>query len=222
MAHPDHRADTVARLTGLLEVTRLVRSEQDLDALLPAIATAVARRWATAPWSSRSTGRPGTTSASRPSTAPTRAARRCSGASARGPNGSRSSTCASSATAASCCRGTSSTGPGTSRSTSSPTSRWPTAPTPGIPRTRSSCRCATARGTCSASCPSTSRSPGAGRPTTTSRCSRAGRPRRPGGAGRAGRGAEAARHRTALEHLLRVSAALTETLAIDAIMQEVC
>jgi diguanylate cyclase (GGDEF)-like protein len=42
MALPDHRADTVARLTGLLEVTRLVRSEQDLDALLPAIATAVA------------------------------------------------------------------------------------------------------------------------------------------------------------------------------------
>jgi diguanylate cyclase (GGDEF)-like protein len=41
MALPDHRADTVARLTGLLEVTRLVRSEQDLDALLPAIATAV-------------------------------------------------------------------------------------------------------------------------------------------------------------------------------------
>ena len=37
----DHRADTVARLTGLLEVTRLVRSEQDLDALLPAIAAAV-------------------------------------------------------------------------------------------------------------------------------------------------------------------------------------
>ena len=42
MASPDHRADTVARLTGLLEVTRLVRSEQDLDALLPAVATAVA------------------------------------------------------------------------------------------------------------------------------------------------------------------------------------
>ena len=42
MAPPDHRADTVARLTGLLEVTRLVRSEHDLDALLPAIATAVA------------------------------------------------------------------------------------------------------------------------------------------------------------------------------------
>jgi diguanylate cyclase (GGDEF)-like protein len=42
MAHPDHRADTVARLTGLLEVTRLVRSEQDLDALLAAVATAIA------------------------------------------------------------------------------------------------------------------------------------------------------------------------------------
>jgi diguanylate cyclase (GGDEF)-like protein len=42
MALPDHRADTVARLTGLLEVTRLVRSEQALDALLPAVATAVA------------------------------------------------------------------------------------------------------------------------------------------------------------------------------------
>jgi GAF domain-containing protein len=41
MAPTDHRADTVARLTGLLEVTRLVRSEQDLDALLPAIATAI-------------------------------------------------------------------------------------------------------------------------------------------------------------------------------------
>jgi diguanylate cyclase (GGDEF)-like protein len=42
MASPDHRAETVARLTGLLEVTRLVRSEQELDALLPAVATAVA------------------------------------------------------------------------------------------------------------------------------------------------------------------------------------
>jgi diguanylate cyclase (GGDEF)-like protein len=41
MVQPDPRADTVARLTGLLEVTRLVRSEQDLDALLPAIAAAV-------------------------------------------------------------------------------------------------------------------------------------------------------------------------------------
>jgi diguanylate cyclase (GGDEF)-like protein len=41
MALPEHRVDTVARLTGLLEVTRLVRSEQDLDALLPAIAAAV-------------------------------------------------------------------------------------------------------------------------------------------------------------------------------------
>jgi diguanylate cyclase (GGDEF)-like protein len=41
MGSPDHRADTVARLTGLLEVTRLVRSEQDLDALLPAIAAAI-------------------------------------------------------------------------------------------------------------------------------------------------------------------------------------
>ena len=42
MALSDYRADTVAPLTGLLEVTRLVRSEQDLDALLPAVATAVA------------------------------------------------------------------------------------------------------------------------------------------------------------------------------------
>jgi diguanylate cyclase (GGDEF)-like protein len=33
---------------------------------------------------------------------------------------------------------------------------------------------------------------------------------------------DAGRHRTALEHLLRVSARLTETLSIDAIMQEVC
>jgi hypothetical protein len=41
MALPEHRADTIARLTGLLEVTRLVRSEQDLDALLPAVAAAV-------------------------------------------------------------------------------------------------------------------------------------------------------------------------------------
>jgi hypothetical protein len=41
MVQPDHRADTVARLAGLLEVTRLVRSEQELDALLPAIAAAV-------------------------------------------------------------------------------------------------------------------------------------------------------------------------------------
>ncbi|MGZ8632388.1 MAG: diguanylate cyclase domain-containing protein [Solirubrobacteraceae bacterium] len=41
MALSDYRADTVAPLTGLLEVTRLVRSEQDLDALLPAVATAV-------------------------------------------------------------------------------------------------------------------------------------------------------------------------------------
>ena len=41
MALPEHRVDMVARLTGLLEVTRLVRSEQDLGALLPAIAAAV-------------------------------------------------------------------------------------------------------------------------------------------------------------------------------------
>jgi diguanylate cyclase (GGDEF)-like protein len=41
MAPPDHRADDIARLTGLLEVTRLVRSEQSLGALLPAIAAAV-------------------------------------------------------------------------------------------------------------------------------------------------------------------------------------
>jgi diguanylate cyclase (GGDEF)-like protein len=41
MVPSDHRVDDVARLTGLLEVTRLVRSEQDLDALLPAIAAAV-------------------------------------------------------------------------------------------------------------------------------------------------------------------------------------
>jgi diguanylate cyclase (GGDEF)-like protein len=37
----DHRVDDVARLTGLLEVTRLVRSEQELGALLPAIAAEV-------------------------------------------------------------------------------------------------------------------------------------------------------------------------------------
>ena len=42
MVPPDHRADDVARLTGLLEVTRLVRTEQDLGALLPAIAEQVA------------------------------------------------------------------------------------------------------------------------------------------------------------------------------------
>jgi diguanylate cyclase (GGDEF)-like protein len=38
----DARAATIARLTGLLEVTRLVRSDENLDALLPAITTAVA------------------------------------------------------------------------------------------------------------------------------------------------------------------------------------
>jgi diguanylate cyclase (GGDEF)-like protein len=41
MVQPEHRADDVARLTGLLEVTRLVRTEQDLGALLPAIAAEV-------------------------------------------------------------------------------------------------------------------------------------------------------------------------------------
>ena len=41
MGASDQRVDTVARLTGLLEVTRLVRSEGDLDALLPAIAAAI-------------------------------------------------------------------------------------------------------------------------------------------------------------------------------------
>lgn len=40
-ASSHQRADTVARLTGLLEVTRLVRSEHDLDALLPALAAAI-------------------------------------------------------------------------------------------------------------------------------------------------------------------------------------
>ena len=96
MALPEHRADTVARLTGLLEVTRLVRSEQDLDALLPAIAAAVSEAMGYRTVVISLTARPGTTSASRPSTARPRAARRCSGASARGATGSRSSTCASS------------------------------------------------------------------------------------------------------------------------------
>jgi diguanylate cyclase (GGDEF)-like protein len=41
MGASDQRVDTVARLTGLLEVTRLVRSEHDLDALLPAVAGAI-------------------------------------------------------------------------------------------------------------------------------------------------------------------------------------
>jgi diguanylate cyclase (GGDEF)-like protein len=41
MGASDQRVDTVARLTGLLEVTRLVRSERDLDALLPAVAAAI-------------------------------------------------------------------------------------------------------------------------------------------------------------------------------------
>src|SRR5919204_5702770 len=41
MVPAEHRVDDVARLTGLLEVTRLVRSEQDLGALLPAIAAEV-------------------------------------------------------------------------------------------------------------------------------------------------------------------------------------
>jgi diguanylate cyclase (GGDEF)-like protein len=38
---PAQPVDTVARLAGLLEVTRLVRSEADLETLLPAIAAAV-------------------------------------------------------------------------------------------------------------------------------------------------------------------------------------
>jgi GAF domain-containing protein len=41
MGASHERADTVARLTGLLEVTRLVRSERDLEALLPAVAAAI-------------------------------------------------------------------------------------------------------------------------------------------------------------------------------------
>jgi diguanylate cyclase (GGDEF)-like protein len=41
MGASHERVDTVARLTGLLEVTRLVRSERDLDALLPAVAAAI-------------------------------------------------------------------------------------------------------------------------------------------------------------------------------------
>jgi diguanylate cyclase (GGDEF)-like protein len=42
MLPTSHRADdAVARLTGMLEVTRLARSAQDLDSLLPAIAAAV-------------------------------------------------------------------------------------------------------------------------------------------------------------------------------------
>jgi diguanylate cyclase (GGDEF)-like protein len=41
MVPAEHRVDDVARLTGLLEVTRLVRTKQDLGALLPAIAAEV-------------------------------------------------------------------------------------------------------------------------------------------------------------------------------------
>jgi diguanylate cyclase (GGDEF)-like protein len=38
---PEDRVDTLDRLAGLLEVTRLVRSEADLETLLPAVAAAV-------------------------------------------------------------------------------------------------------------------------------------------------------------------------------------
>ena len=180
------------------------------------------RRWATAPSSSRSTGRRGTTSASRPSMAPTRAGRAARAHAHVGRSGSRSSTCASSAMAASCCRGTSSTGPCTSRSPSSPTSRWPTHPTPGIPRTRSSCRCATARGivlgVMSVDEPVSGR-----RPSDDDLAVLAALAAHAALAVQdALAAAQAARHRTALEHLLRVSGRLTETLSIDAIMQEVC
>jgi diguanylate cyclase (GGDEF)-like protein len=40
-AQPDDRAATIARLTGLLEVTRLVRCRGGLDSLLPAVAATV-------------------------------------------------------------------------------------------------------------------------------------------------------------------------------------
>ena len=64
--------------------------------------------------------------------------------------------------------------------------------------------------------------PASALPTTTWPCSRPW----PTHAAQAIQDAQAAsdagRHRTALEHLLRVSARLTETLSIDAIMQEVC
>ena len=41
MGASHERVDTVARLTGLLEVTRLVRSVRELEALLPAVAAAI-------------------------------------------------------------------------------------------------------------------------------------------------------------------------------------
>ena len=61
-------------------------------------------------------------------------------------------------------------------------------------------------------------SPGAARPTTTSRVLAALAAHAAQAVQDALAAAEAARHRTALEHLLRVSAALTETLSIDAIL----
>ena len=182
-----------------------------------------ARRWATARSSSRCTGRPGTTSASRPSTAPTRAARRCSAASARGRVGAALRPALRAPRLLPAALGRVRLVLGHESVSFVPDIEMADGPDAWHPEDALFVPAAPQRGAhARRSCPSTSRSPGGARPTTTSRCSPRWPPTPPRRVQDALAAAEAARHRTALEHLLRVSARLTETLSIDAILQEVC
>ena len=113
--------DFASSLRSLLEIAKAVRSGADVDSVARRDrARRRARRSASRPSCSTSTGPSGTTSASRPSTAATRFARRCSARSTTGAAGRRCSTTGSRARARTSSRTTPSTGRRTSATGSSP------------------------------------------------------------------------------------------------------
>ena len=95
-------------------------------------------------------------------------------------------------------------------------------PTPGIPRTRSSSRCATSGDSCSGSSRSTSRSAAGGRPTTSSTCSSRSSTTRRSPSRRMREAADSARHQRALEELLAVSSRITGETSHAEILRRVC
>ena len=215
----------ISPLRGLLEVTRLVRAGGDLPELL-ACDRADDRRIARLRHrsSSISTGPRGTTSASRPCTGATPRARSCSDQ-VRGLSrlAARCSTSAFHGAAHMSCRQASSTGTSRRRSSYVPAGRGGAAASmPGIQRTRSSSRCGTPPATCSASCPSTSRS-SRRRPTDEELDVLVALADHAALAVQSAQEAvEAARHKVALEQLLEVSSRLPAEPVADEILRAVC
>ena len=162
---------TISPLRGLVEVTRLLRAREDLPALLDAVARTIGE----------SLGyRTVAVNLYRPQWddfevttvyGNEEAQERCCSAT-RGPatTGRCSSRSASSVAAPTSCRAARSTGTRSARATCR-REGGRAIPTPGIPRTRSSSRCATSGASCSGSSRWTSRSAAAGRRTTSSTCS---------------------------------------------------